>query len=517
VQEICGTPARWLLAAAIVTRLGAGAEPPPAPFPPEMKLVAEAGASYDFCLTAPVTVTKINVFLMDDASKRALDPNILTFPKPWQPDTNCLKAEFKDALLKDVVKAVGTVHMLFTMKSGESASAAKFSIELYRPVSTIKIGAKDEVNLQFRRSWPFTTETVCKCAVYRVLPGGNPLPPNLSLPADITGWGDTSNVNPDGAKLTATTHVSKKGIPEICFHVTFPGEFTALRGSVWTEPPKVAAETPIAANFRIKDHWKWRALAVAIAYGLALLLTWVMTHVRRRLLNDIRRSTIRGRLDRALAANPALAGSATVVFVQELLAQSVVQDKAGDFDDSAQSMTSAEGRMDTLESATPPQPVSLGASQVPAIRVLDPQANQIAGARLTLLIESPPWAKGTLLQWSVDNSIIASGVDLYRVNHAFPKAQDYNIQVVDHAGVTPLNRVLVIVNPGKRSLAARLQLTDMLPYAIGVLVAIATGYAATASAESWGTPGDYAVLLGAAFGVTAGVQGLAPLVTLLRR
>jgi hypothetical protein len=39
----------------------------------------------------------------------------------------------------------------------------------------------------------------------------------------------------------------------------------------------------------------------------------------------------------------------------------------------------------------------------------------------------------------------------------------------------------------------------------------------TANAESWGTPADYVTLLAAAFGLSSGVQGLAPLINQLRR
>jgi hypothetical protein len=487
------------------------------------KFVLAPSAVYDFCMVAQradVIVTNIDVELTDNAN-HPINANILdvrALPGSVKAgEVTCKKVKLDEQWMQNVVSARGTVSAAYLVPGGGTPGVSVWSVEIDRPISDLKVGPSQAVTLQFVRSVPFVPQTDSRCSVYRVAPGGDFLPDKLTLFADLIGSGDTSTVQPHGATVDASAKLdAKKENPRICFSVTFPGEVNALRSTVWIEPPHVSTETPIGARFDIKDHWLWRALAVIVAYSLALALTWIVTHFRTRLLNDSKRSALRSRLNVFLAAHPNFSNDASVVLIDKLLDQSSVQDKEGDFDSSAQSLSSAETRVTALETSPPAQPTPL-ADGTEAIRVLDPQETQAAGARLTFLVAKPDpsWQPTDTLTWSVDGTVMSSGVDL--LSTRFRIATPGRHVVIVTNGTTPVSRTLVIQRRPRRSIVTELKLTDRFPYAVGFLVAIATGYAMTASAESWGTPADYATLLAAAFGLSSGVQGLAPLISQLRR
>jgi hypothetical protein len=446
----------------------------------DRKFVLSPGAIYPFCmvaLKADVEVMKVDVELLDNTG-HPIDARLLTFEKfdtgVKTDKMTCLVAKLDEQWMRKAVSAKGTVSVAYRVPMGGTPGVQAWKIEIDRPVSDVRVGPTQEVTLQFVRPLPFVSHTDQRCSVYRLTPGGDVLPDKLSLLADLIGSGDSSAVQPRGAEVHASASFdSKNGDSKICFDVTFPGEVNSLRSTVWLEPPYVSTETAIGAKLKIKDSWGWRALAVLIAYGLALLLTWVVTHFRTRLLHDAKRSALRDRLGAFLAAHPDFGNDASVVLIGMLLDQSTLQDKENDFDSAGQSLTSAESRLTALETA-PGTPVPLADMAAEPIRILDPQETQMAGAWLTLLVAKPDpaWTPADRLTWSVDGTEVSSGVNLLRIRQLFTAGR-HTVTVSN--GSHLLSRDLFIQPPPSRSLLTKLKLTDLLPYAVGFLSPLRPG------------------------------------------
>ena len=80
----------------------------------------------------------------------------------------------------------------------------------------------------------------------------------------------------------------------------------------------------------------------------------------------------------------------------------------------------------------------------------------------------------------------------------------------------PLSRTVTIAPAVVRNTFTALKEIDFLTHATAFILACFTAYAATNSPEAWGTSSDYVALIGGAFGVTAGTQGIRTIVGAVR-
>jgi hypothetical protein len=273
----------------------------------------------------------------------------------------------------------------------------------------------------------------------------------------------------------------------------------------------------------VKDGWKARAVAAFLATLPAFLLLYWSSTVKRRLVNQNHRDSVTNRLAQFLSANPQLANDANVVFVRQMILDSSAEDSAGDFDVSAQSLASADGRLLLLTTAVPSAAVPLAAGGE-AIRVATAPDRLLSGEQVKFIIGQPNsnWpAVGGLYDWAVTSAqgdVIAErrGIGLTRFACVCPAEGRFHVSVsVDHAN-TETRDVTILQRPGP-GIIESFKLVQLAMIAATLLLGFGTAYVMTESQATFGTVGDYVRLAASAFGISGGTGSVATILSSIRQ
>jgi PKD domain len=309
----------------------------------------------------------------------------------------------------------------------------------------------------------------------------------------------------------------------LCFDATIPSQLPELKAKFRVQDISLKKPVDFEADLRIKDHWGWRFLAAVVATVPAFLVVLWTTTIRRRILNRNQRDELTGRLAQFLASNPALANHDSVVFIRQMIVDSGNEDKAGDFDSSAQNLASASSRMDQLVATPPavPTPVSQSGQ---AIRILNPPNWIVSGRRVSFTIGQPdpnwPKAGGTYV-WSVADSDgntetqSSPAVDQRSFSHNFSKSGPFTVTVTVN-GANPESRAFNVLSEPPPGAIKSFKIAQYAIYAFTFLLAAGTAYVSTQDLLTFGTFGDYLRLFMNVFGVSGSAGGVATVLTAIR-
>lgn len=489
------------------------------------KLALGKTTSLNVCVAAvkgPIQVDAVTVELTDKDTKEPLDVGSIRFsiPKPLSPNQQeCLEANLPSDSWPGVVSANGQVAIRYHGVGTGVSGVKTWNFEIARPAVDFRIGFNQQIRLEDTRNIPFLRKPICKKVVYRVTPVRATLPVGLSLSTEVETLAGATGVQPQGSSLTAEVLPGNR--IELCADLPFG--LTALHGRVWIQPPLTAKEVEFNPIFLVKDHVGWRALATVLAYALALVVTVGFTQARRRALHQIAHSQLSGRLDAFLKSNPGLSTHDSVVFIQQLLVNSQLHAKAGEFDLSDQDRAAALSRLETLLASPPPMPSVPNAAGADAIRVLEPEEERVAGHSLSLVIAkpNPDWKNTDTYEWFVQFKAqpalkVALGINKTEIRHLFRQPGPYTI-VVTAANVSESRQLTIARRSAFKRLSRRLQAMNVAPLLIAAVLSAGAAYVATANADHWGTFGDYLTLFAAAFGVSSGTQAINTIIAMLRR
>jgi hypothetical protein len=441
--------------------------------------------------------------------------------------TTSIKAETASKILISVSKqslgqtVSATGGLIFLYKAGKSpelVASSSWGFKMTHPVPDLTVSSRPN---DITRMIPFTPVVLTAadktaCLSYQVSPALLPIPPDLTVTGDeFTAKADGSR--PEKGKIDAVFTPS-----QLCFETNIPGPYTELKAKFHLQNPSVKKPVDFDADLRVKDHWLWRALAALLATLPSLALIYWTTTVRRRILNGNEREAVANRLALFLSSNPTLGNHDSVVFVRQMILDSVVEDRTGDFDASVQSLASANSRLDQLV-ANPPT-VSVTVSQSgQAIRILNPPSCLVAGSKISFVIGEPnanwPTSGGTYA-WSVvgaDGTVVASseGVELKRFDCKFSTSGSYDITVAVNKANQESRNLAVLAEPSP-GIMETFKIIQTSVVVITFLIAAGTAYATTQDAITFGTFGDYIKLIASAFGVSGGVGGVATVLTAVR-
>jgi hypothetical protein len=365
-------------------------------------------------------------------------------------------------------------------------------------------------------SLPVTAAHDMACISYQLSPASLPVSPKLGVSGDaFTARADASR--PQGVKIDAALSSGK-----VCFDTVIPGQYTELKAKFHLDDPSIKKPVDFDADLRVKDHWTWRALAALLATLPALALIYWTTTIRRRILNRNERDEVTNRLAQFLASNPGFGDDNSVTLIRQMILDSAVEDKTGDFDDSAQSLASANTRLDQLTTTSPTVSVPLSQSGQ-AIRILNPASCVVSGRKISFVIGTPnaqwPANSGTY-RWTLaaaDGTIIAgiAGVELKRFDYTFKTGGPYVITVGVN-GANPESRSFNVLSEPPQSIIEEFKIVQWSVVAITFLIAAGTAYASTQDASTFGTFGDYLNLIAKAFGVSGGAGGVATVLSAVK-
>ncbi|HEY4364562.1 MAG TPA: hypothetical protein VGN17_26600 [Bryobacteraceae bacterium] len=482
------------------------------------KLALDSTDSFQVCLAAEkgaVAVERVVVAaLSENPSGRIYDVKAIqlsTLPRLITPAAmGCFKGALLPRLPSDSFKVSVVFNIVYRAAGpGGPWKSLPWTIEFSKPAPELRFGVNGEATLPLTRYQPFapTEEFSPPCVDYRTSPSDALLPPDTPLRSSLTTNTPQKAVYPGGAEL-----VSKTSGGKICFTARIPRGLTSLRGKVLVLPPFVGKETELNPVFPVKDAWFYRLIAVVVAYGLALLLQWGTTHTRRTMLHNGMRRNLSDRLSRFLTARPDLANHDSVALAQQLLTDSVSLDRAGEFDLAEQNLQSAASRINDLIT-NPPSASTPLATGTEDIRIVQNAPQQQAGKVLTMIAAKPADLKlPATIRWDVIDPSgktvrTEMGPNRLSLRYRFEKAGTYTVRVTV-PGVAPFTRTVTISDPPKKDSLAGLKDLDLLTQGVAFLLACATAYATTNSADAWGTMTDYVTLIGTAFGVGAGAQGI---------
>ncbi|MGA9673290.1 MAG: hypothetical protein WBQ94_29130 [Terracidiphilus sp.] len=471
----------------------------------------------------PITLKAAVFAVTDDATGKDLSS---AFSLP----VNCdcpIKAEYKSTIsiqvdkkmIAQTVSAKGGLILLY--KAGDSpsmVSSARWGFALVRSLPELTVSSRPNIVTRFLPFSPLTltADKGTACQSYHLSPVLLSIPEDLKVSGDaFTATSEASR--PPGVKIDAIFSPE-----QVCFRTTIPGEYTELKARFHLDDPSIKKPVDFDADLRVKDHWAWRGFAALLATFPALALIYWTTTIRRRILNRNQRDEVANRLAAFLASNPALGNHDSVVFVRQMILDSTVEDKTGDFDASVQSLSSATSRLDQLFASPPTASIPVAQSGQ-AIRILNPASCIVSGQKISFVIGQPNtnWpANGGTYEWTLANSrgsTIASrkGVELKRFDHSFDSAGPFVVTVtVD--GANPESRDFDVLAELPASIIEQFKIVQMSMVVITFLVAAGTAYVSTQDASTFGTFGDYFKLIANSFGVSGGAGGVATVLSAVR-
>jgi hypothetical protein len=488
--------------------------------PPDASFDIDAPFSFQVLARgAPVVLEGAVFAVVDDSTAKSLNSafSLASATKVGTQIPTTIPVTVDKKALENTVSAKGALFLQYHAETSNKADTGqRWTFLLIRAAPDVTVVSHP---ITITRQVPFTTLLMAPgqtnaCLSYQATP--TPLREGTTVPGEVfTAGTDASRI----AGLTIQGKVSAGD--QMCLNTSIPGQYTELKGRLWLRPPKVKKAADVDLDLRVKDAWGWRAAATLVATAFALGFIYWTTTVRRRLLNGAQRGEVSNRLAQFLAANPTLANHDSVGFVRQLILDSNVDDREGEFDLSAQSLASASSRLDMLVAAPPAAPAAVAASSQ-AIRVVNSPQRLLTGEKIIFLIGKPNtnWpAVGGLYRWTVASSgkPIASeqGVDVQRFAHIFESIGAFQVQVnVD--GANPETRDLTILQRPSPGMVEKFRIAAVAVVLMTLLIAAGTAFMATQDALTFGTIGDYLKLLATAFGVSGSAGGAATIFTAIR-
>ncbi len=423
------------------------------------------------------------------------------------------------AALAQTASAKGALFLQYqAANSQKTETGQRWTFLLIRPAPEVTVFSHP-INITRYvpfREVPLYADLSDACLAYQTTPALFPLRVGTQVPGEVFAAGNDA---PRIQRLTIEGKVASA--TQICVTTSIPGQYTELKGRLWLRPPNVKKAVDVELDLRVKDAWGWRVAATALATLFALAFIYWTTTVRRRLLNGARRDAVSNRLAEFLAAHPALATHDSVVFVRQLILDSAVADRTGDFDVSAQSLASASSRLDQLTVSPPAAPIAI-ASSGQAIRIVNPPLRLLTGERIAFVIGAPnsKWPAEGMYQWTVAQKggtplPPIQGVSLKRFDYTFRSSGEFTVQVtVD--GANQETRDLTILPRPAKGMIAKFKVVEIAVVVMTFLIAAGTAFATTQDAATFGTVGDYIKLLAASFGLSGGAGGAATVFTAIR-
>jgi len=363
---------------------------------------------------------------------------------------------------------------------------------------------------------PVTLTNGAACNSYHLSPA--------SLPkSKIPTWlGDAFTAGTDASRPQGVNIDAVFNTNDVCFETTIPGQYTELKAKFHVDDPSINKPVDFDADLRVKDYWAWRGFAAFLATIPALALIYWTTTIRRRMLNRNQRDEVTNRLAQFLASNPGLGDDSSVTLVRQMILDSTVEDKIGDFDASAQSLASASSRLDQLFAAPPTDSVPIAESGQ-AIRILNPASCVVSGRKVSFVIGQPNtnWpANQGVYTWTLETPggatfASGSGVDLKRFDHTFDSGGPFVVKV-DVDGANQESRDFDVLTEPPASVIEQFKIVQSSVVLITFLLAACTAYVSTQDATTFGTFGDYFKLIANAFGVSGGAGGVATVLTAVK-
>ncbi len=421
-------------------------------------------------------------------------------------------------ILAKTISAKGGLILLYKAGSGSGMLlSTRWGFRVIHAVPDLTVSSRPN---DVTRPIPFrplslTAGSSAACNSYQL----SPALPNFSIPP-VSGDAFTARTDasrPQGVKIEASLSSGT-----VCFETTIPGQYTELKAKFHLDDPSIKKPVDFDADLRVKDYWAWRGLAAFLATFPSLALIYWTTTIRRRMLNRNERDEVTNRLAQFLASNPGLGDDNSVTLVRQMILDSAVEDKTGDFDASVQSLASANSRLDQLFSSPPTVSVPLSQSGQ-AIRILNPASCVVSGRKISFVIGQPnanwPASAGNY-QWTLataDGTNIASseGVELKRLNHTFKVGGPYVVTVAVNGANSESRQFDVLTEP-PASIIEQFNIVQWSVVAITFLIAAGTAYVSTQDASTFGTFGDYFNLIAKAFGVSGGAGGVATVLSAVR-
>jgi hypothetical protein len=421
--------------------------------------------------------------------------------------------------LAQTKSATGALILFY--KAGDSPNlltSARWGFKLVHAVPDLTVYSRPNDVI---RSFPFTPVKVTSkngeaCNSYHLSPASLPKPTIPKSFGDAYTAG-TDASRPQGVKIDAVFNTN-----DVCFETTIPGQYTELKAKFHVDDPSINKPVDFDADLRVKDYWAWRGFAALLATIPALALIYWTTTIRRRMLNRNQRDEVTNRLAQFLASNPGLGDDSSVTLVRQMILDSTVEDKMGDFDASAQSLASASGRLDQLFAAPPAASVPISQSGL-AIRILNPASCVVSGRKVSFIIGQPntnwPTNQG-VYTWTLETPggvtiASSSGVDLKRFDHTFDSGGPFVVKV-DVDGANQESRDFDVLTEPPASVIEQFKIVQSSVVLITFLLAAGTAYVSTQDATTFGTFGDYFKLIANAFGVSGGAGGVATVLTAVK-
>jgi hypothetical protein len=347
-------------------------------------------------------------------------------------------------------------------------------------------------------------------------------PGSLGVPSIPDLEGDPFVVGADASRPQGVGIDANFTQNQVCFKTTIPRQIMELKANFHLDSSAIKSPVDFTADLRVKDHWIWRAVAALLATIPALfLIVWTNT-IRRRILNRNERDEVTSRLAQFLAANPAFGNDSSVTFVRQLIVDSIVENKTGEFDASKQSLDSAGSRIEQLftSAATGPTPLSQSGQ---AIRILNPASCVVAGRKISFVIgkPNPNWpANGGAYLWILttpDGTEVErrEGVELKRFDHTFEESGPFTVTVSVN-GANPESRQFTVLTEPPASVIERFMIVQWSVILITFLLAAGTAYVSTQNAPTFGTFADYFGLIAKAFGVSGTAGGVATVLSAVK-
>ncbi len=471
----------------------------------------------------PITLKGAVFTVTDDATGKDLSSAFSLQPADNRPieaeDQATISFSIEKKMFAQTASAKGGLILLYKTESSPNLLiSGRWGFTVVRPVPELTVSSRPNDVIRFIPFSPLTLNASnnTACQSYQLSPALS-IPPVLNpVPGDVfTAKADASR--PPGAKIDAAFFPT-----QVCFTITIPGQYTELKAKFHIQDPSIKKPVDFDADLRVKDHWMWRALAALVATLPALALIYWTTTIRRRILNRNERDEVTNRLAQFLASNPALGNDDSVVFVRQMILDSTVEDKAGDFDASVQSLASASSRIDQLLASPPTASVPVSQSGQ-TIRILNPPSCIVSGSKVSFVIgePNPNWpANQGMYQWTLARAAgatIASskGIELKRFDHKFSTSGPF-VVTVSVNGINPESRGFNVLTEPPASFIEEFKIVQGSVVVITFLLAAGTAYLSTQDASTFGTFGDYFKLIASAFGVSGSAGGVATVLSAVR-
>lgn len=471
----------------------------------------------------PITVEKALFKITDDATGSDLSPAFTQSINDASPieaehwrDISFLPDQQK---LSRITSAKGSLTLWY--KTGVSAKllpTAAWVFKLTHAVPGLTVSSRPNDLIRYVPFMPLTLPSKHQKACQQIYfsPGSLAIPSLPDLSGDpFTPGADASR--PQGVGIDANFTQN-----QVCFKTTIPRQIMELKANFHLDSSAIKSPVDFTADLRVKDHWIWRAVAALLATIPALfLIVWTNT-IRRRILNRNERDEVTSRLAQFLAANPAFGNDSSVTFVRQLIVDSIVENKTGEFDASKQSLDSAGSRIEQLftSAATGPTPLSQSGQ---AIRILNPASCVVAGRKISFVIgkPNPNWpANGGAYLWILttpDGTEVErrEGVELKRFDHTFEESGPFTVTVSVN-GASPESRQFTVLTEPPASVIERFMIVQWSVILITFLLAAGTAYVSTQNAPTFGTFADYFGLIAKAFGVSGTAGGVATVLSAVK-